>query len=253
MKFLIISDSHGNFHGLEAVLRQGAARGCEKSVCRGDIVGYGAHPNECCELLREQNAICLSGNHDAAVLGKINDQWFNTVAQTAVRWTRAQLSPQNRIWLDSLPAHRVFEEWDFEVVHASLREPWEEYITHAEIARPNFPLMQTALLFFGHTHQTVCAAMTADRSAWQKPIEVQWVPMPGGGEIEVEAEELTMVNPGSCGQPRDGNALAKGAIFDSQARSVEIFGVEYDAKAARNAILEAGLPRMLGDRLLRGQ
>ena len=251
MKLLVLSDSHGNRFGLQAVLDHG--KDADAVICLGDVVGYGAHPNECCELLRERGAICLSGNHDAAALKKIDDRWFNYIAQYAIRWTAKQLTQENKDWLDSLPAYRDFEEWDVEAVHASLREPWEEYIFDADVAAPNFLQMKRSVLFFGHTHQAVCAAISADPKVRQQYVDIDWLALPRGGEIELNStEELTMINPGSCGQPRDGNPLAKGAFFDTQTRTIQIFGVEYDVEAARQAIIDAELPPQLGSRLLRG-
>ena len=251
MRILVLSDAHGNRHGLEAALRRGAE--CDAVLCLGDIVGYGAHPNECCELLRERGAVCLSGNHDAAVWGEISTEWFNDIAATAVHWTRRTLTPDNLSWLESLPAQQDFPDWKCQAVHASLRRPWEEYILNEDIALPNFALMTQPLLFFGHTHQAVCATMGADRAGWHKSASVEWEPLPTGADIELSEGELTMINPGSCGQPRDGAPHAKGAIYDALAQTVEIFAVPYDVQAARAAILEAHLPARLGDRLLVGR
>lgn len=251
MKILVLSDVHGNRFGLEAVLEYGAA--CDKILCLGDVVGYGAHPNECCEMLREKSAICLSGNHDAAVLGEISTEWFNDVAATAVMWTRRQLKPENLAWLGTLPAELDFPEWNFQAVHASLRSPWEEYILDDQIALGSFREMVRPVLFFGHTHQAVCATITADRARWRNYIDVEWHDLPQGADIELDAQELAMINPGSCGQPRDGVPLAKAAIYDLQAQTVDIFTAPYDVQAARAAILEAGLPARLGDRLLQGR
>jgi diadenosine tetraphosphatase ApaH/serine/threonine PP2A family protein phosphatase len=250
MKFLILSDVHGNKFGLQAVLD--CKFPYDKILCLGDVVGYGAHPNECCEILRERDALSLSGNHDAAALGKINVEWFNPIAKTAILWTREQLNPENRFWLDSLAARHLFEEWGFEAVHASLREPWEEYIVDAQSALPTFALMTQPLCFCGHTHVAMLAAVNEDPDQWRGPKSVQWVNLPQGAGIELEVGERTLINPGSCGQPRDGNPQAKAAIFDSEARTVEVFCVDYDVEAAREAILAAGLPARLGDRLLTG-
>lgn len=251
MKILVLSDAHGNRHGLEAVLDRGAA--CDAVLCLGDIVGYGAHPNECCELLRERGAYCLSGNHDAAVFGEISTEWFNDIAATAVSWTRQELSPDNLMWLESLPAQQDFPKWNCQAVHASLRQPWEEYILDENIALGNFVLMTQPLLFFGHTHQAMCATIGADRAQWRSHVSVEWATLPTGADIELEEQELTMINPGSCGQPRDGAPHAKGAIYDVGNQSVEIFAVPYDVQAARAAILDAHLPARLGDRLLTGR
>ena len=251
MKILVISDAHGNRFGLEAVLNYGAV--CDAILCLGDIVGYGAHPNECCQLLRERGAHCLSGNHDAAVFGEISTEWFNDIAATAVTWTRRELTPDNLQWLESLPAAADFPDWECQAVHASLRVPWEEYILDEQIALGSFRLMTQPLLFFGHTHQAVCATLTADRATWRNYVAVQWETLPNGADIELEEQELAMINPGSCGQPRDGRPEAKGAIYDSEAKTVEIFTAEYDVAAARAAIITANLPAKLGDRLLIGR
>jgi predicted phosphodiesterase len=250
MKILLLSDSHGNRFGLQAVLDY--ATNVDVTLCLGDVVGYGAHPNECCELLRERKAICLSGNHDAAALGKIDDRWFNPIAQYAIRWTAQQLSLENRTWLDLLPAYQDFKTWNIEAVHASLREPWEEYIFDKDVAAPNFLKMQRSVLFFGHTHQAVCTAISADPKIRKQYVSIDWQPVPAGGEIELSIDELSMVNPGSCGQPRDGNPLAKGVVYDTKTRTVEFFGVQYDVEAARQAIIDADLPHQLGNRLLQG-
>ena len=251
MKFLLLSDSHGNQFGLEAVVN--ARNDFDHIICLGDIVGYGAHPNECCQILRERGAICLSGNHDAAALGKISIEWFNPIATAAILWTREQLSRENRAWIDELPAERVFEEWGFQVVHASLRAPWEEYITSPNVALLSFERLTMPLCFYGHTHVADVYALEQSEQNYrllEPPVSHAYVP--DGGEIELETGTSYLVNPGSCGQPRDGNPLAKGAIFDSDARTIEVFGVEYDVEAARDAILRAGLPKRLGDRLRSG-
>ncbi len=251
MKILVLSDIHGNRFGLEAVLEQGAA--CDAILCLGDIVGYGAHPNECCQMLRERAAICLSGNHDAAVFGQISTEWFNDIAATAVSWTREQLTPDNLNWLSERPAEAVFPDWKCQAVHASPRQPWEEYILSDSVAFANFPFQSLPLLFFGHTHQAVCATIPADKNQWLNYLAVEWHDLPTGAEIELSNDELTMINPGSCGQPRDGVPLAKAAIYDVEAQSIDIFTAAYDVAAARAAILEAGLPKRLGDRLLQGR
>ena len=251
MKVLVLSDVHGNRHGLEAVLNHGAH--CDAVLCLGDVVGYGAHPNECCEMLRARAAVCLSGNHDAAVFRAISTEWFNDIAATAVNWTRRQLKPENLEWLETLPSGLDLPDWKCQAVHASLRSPWEEYILDEPIALGSFREMIQPVLFFGHTHQAVCATLTADRARWREYVSVDWHDVPEGAEIEMDEGELTMINPGSCGQPRDGVPLAKAAIYDVEAQSVDIFTAAYDVQAARAAIIEAGLPARLGDRLLQGR
>ena len=251
MKFLILSDAHGNRFGLEAVLNCG--REFDRIISLGDVVGYGAHPNQCCQLLRERDAISLSGNHDAAALGKIDIEWFNPVAKTAILWTRGQLNAENRLWLENLPAEQIFADWGFQIVHASLRQPWEEYISNSDVALASLTRLSQPICFFGHTHVAASFSLVDGPAQWRKDVSVEWENWPDGGEIELESENRYLINPGSCGQPRDGNPLAKAAIFDHETREIEIFGVEYDIEAARAAIYQAGLPPRLGDRLRLGR
>lgn len=251
MRILVLSDVHGNKHGLQAALD--AAGRVDRIVCLGDVVGYGACPNECCEILRDANAVCLSGNHDAAALDLISIEWFNDVATEAILWTRGQLTPQNRDWLASLPAQMSFPGEGFQAVHASLRSPWEEYIVNPDIALLSFERMEQPLCFYGHTH-------VADLY-WTSEDELRFKPQPliehenfrGGGGVEMEDGERYLLNPGSCGQPRDRNPDARFALFETDERIVDVFCVEYDTRAARDAIFKAGLPRVLGERLLVGQ
>lgn len=252
MRYLVFSDIHGNRFGLDQVLSD-AAGDYDKILCLGDVVGYGAHPNECCQTLRDVGAISLSGNHDAAALGLIDISWFNPVAEAAILWTRRQLSEENRDWLRSLPAQLDFEEDDFQAVHASLREPWEEYILGPDIAAPNFQVQTRSLCFFGHTHQAVVYRtdqMDAARVAWR---EIEGSDLLHSGLLQVEDGYKYLLNPGSCGQPRDGNPLGRYVLFDAPTRQIEVCEADYDRNAARQAIISAGLPRVLGDRLLTGQ
>lgn len=126
MTILVLSDIHANLFALRAVLEAAPAR--DGILCLGDIMGYGAQPNECCELLRGHSAICLGGNHDAAIGGHELTGRMNALAQASNEWTRHALSDENRDWLATLPAHRTFEEWQLEAVHASLDSPLEGYI-----------------------------------------------------------------------------------------------------------------------------
>jgi predicted phosphodiesterase len=251
MRYLIVSDIHGNRFGLEAVL-SAAAGHYDKLICLGDVVGYGAHPNECCELLREHEAFSLSGNHDAAALGLLDTSWFNPVALAAIKWTRRQLTEENQQWLQSLPAQCEWSEEDFQAVHGSLREPWEEYITDQYIAEATIQLMSCRLCFYGHTHVAICYR-EAKKSRWSFGGNVKWKSMPNGGSIDLTIEGTYLVNPGSCGQPRDGNPQARYALFDTEKQSIVVEAIDYDWNAARAAIIDAGLPALLGDRLLQGR
>lgn len=251
MRILLLSDVHGNKHGLQAALE--AAGRVDRIVCLGDVVGYGAFPNECCQMLRDLDAVCLSGNHDAAALNLISIEWFNDVATQAILWTREQLTEENRAWLQSLPGQRVFPEERFQTVHASLRSPWEEYITNEQVALLSFERMEQPLCFYGHTH-VADLYWTREEDVKKSPSPpIERAAFPGGGGVEMEEGELYLLNPGSCGQPRDGNPDARFALFETEDRIVDVFCVEYNVAEARQAIIEAGLPPLLGDRLRYGQ
>jgi predicted phosphodiesterase len=249
MRFLLLSDVHGNRFGLEAAL-QDAQGQYDRVLCLGDVVGYGAHPNECCETLRSLDALSLMGNHDAAALGRIDVNWFNPVALTAILWTREQLTAENRAWLDSLHPALDGRDWGFGAVHASLRQPLEEYIISAEHAQATFALSAWPICFYGHTHVAECyRSLDVPRRRYA----MEYAPLTHGGTVEMESEWKYLLNPGSCGQPRDGNSQARYGIFDNQSGQVEVFALDYDWPAARDAIIAAGLPRVLGDRLGQGR
>jgi predicted phosphodiesterase len=249
VRFLVLSDIHGNRFGLEAAIEAASGR-YDRVLCLGDVVGYGAHPNECCQIIRGLNADCLLGNHDAAVLGKLSTDWFNEIAEFAVLWTRRQLSPQNTEWLMSLQPEGAWPEYGFQAVHGSLRAPLEEYIMTRHEAQPSFAKMQQPLCFFGHTH--IAIAYEERNQAGQK-YSLHETALRHGGRIEMESDSKYLINPGSCGQPRDRNPQARFAIFDSGTKSVEVMACDYNIEAARDAIIAAGLPTLLGDRLLQGR
>jgi predicted phosphodiesterase len=252
MRTLVLSDIHGNRFGLEQVLED-AKGDFDMMLCLGDIVGYGAHPNECCEIIRRPRTTSLSGNHDAAALELIDISWFNPVAEAAILWTRQQLTPENREWLRGLPGQREFAQAGFQAVHASLRQPWEEYILDADTAAPTLLLQTQPLCFFGHTHQPCVFAAPRDKAQFRDFSSLRGASLSGGDMVlDLEEDLKYLLNPGSCGQPRDGDPRARYALLDTDARTVEIRSVEYDVEAARSAIIEAGLPRMLGDRLRTG-
>lgn len=247
MRVLVLSDVHGNRFGLEAVL--GGAPAHDVILCLGDVVGYGAHPNECCEILREREANCLLGNHDAAALGQIDISWFNAVAKQAILWTRDILSPDNKMWLQTLQPQRDFPEWNLQAVHGSLRQPLEEYIVSSDLAQASFALAKQPLVLFGHTHVAECYRVLDSPRRY----ELERASLKHGGAITLENDWRYLLNPGSCGQPRDSNPQARFAIVDTQARRAEIYALDYNWKAARDAIISAGLPRVLGERLEQGR
>jgi predicted phosphodiesterase len=251
MRFLILSDAHANRFGLEAVLTDAKGQ-YDQALCLGDVVGYGAHPNECCELLRTVKAWCLRGNHDAAAIGQLDITDFNSIAAAAMRWTRRRLSVENISWLESLKSSLDREEHGFQAVHGSIRDPLEEYILDSDTAEESLVLLQRPLCFYGHTHIAEFYS-NAGRAKDQENSQPQTGAFLRGGQLQLEAQKRYVVNPGSCGQPRDGNPQARYALFDSVSRHVEVRALDYPWQLARAAIIDAELPRELGDRLLLGE
>lgn len=243
MRYLILSDIHGNLPALEAALEEAQAR-CDQVLCLGDVVGYGPQPNECVQRVRQVAAVCLSGNHDWAAIGKMNTEEFNPLAEEAALWTSQQLTPENRAYLESLPS--LLEYQGFTLVHGSLREPVWEYILNAHIAQASFERLTTSLGFFGHTHIPMIF-----RDDGQATLPSAWLP-PAGQPLEVR-EVRFLINPGSVGQPRDGDPRASYLIFDDQTSTIEFRRVEYPIEDTQRLIRQAGLPEPLALRLALGR
>ncbi|MGI9050704.1 MAG: metallophosphoesterase family protein [Rubrobacteraceae bacterium] len=242
--YAVISDIHGNLEALEAVLRD-MPDGVETVYCLGDVIGYGASPNECCDIVREAGMPTISGNHDLAVTDLETDlAWFNPVAAEAVRWTREHLSEENARFLYSRP--RMMQAEDALFVHGSVRDP-DEYIINRAAARENLTLLKSdfpgiQVCFFGHTHVKTVS------------------PLPNGSmdadhTLNLNENGPYLVNPGSVGQPRDGDTFASYTLAKVAGGVVEVAYrfVEYDIEKAQAKIRSAGLPGMLADRLALGR
>lgn len=256
MRYALLSDIHANRPALEAVLS--AARGrYETLICLGDVVGYGAHPNECCELLRENGAICVLGNHDAAVLGlEIYDEW-NEIAVSSLDWTRRQLSRENGRFLESSGPARLIEragELSFWITHGNLEEPfYNEYVFSIGPAFDELERLGDTgapISFYGHTHQAMRFQTPAP---FHFRNDIAHTRTPHGDQTRLSPETLSLVNVGSVGQPRDGNPQARFALFDAQSAILEIVAVDYNIQAAQTAISDAGLDQRLAKRLAEGQ
>lgn len=241
MRYGIISDIHGNLEALEAVLKRCTAEAIDVYYCLGDIVGYGANPKECLARIRSVNAVCVAGNHDWAVAGKLNPSYFNPVAKDAVSWTQKQLSPDEIKFLNTLGL--VIKEDNAVFVHAMLSEPeYFHYMIYKSEAEENFHLMERPLCFIGHTHTPQIIRF--------KDNTVECLEETA---IAVEPEIKYIINAGSVGQPRDGNPQAAFVIYDSQRRDIKIRRVPYNISAAQEKILRAGLPAALAHRLESGR
>jgi len=245
VRTLILADLHANWPALEAVLAD-AEGGYERIVCCGDLVGYNPDPVRVVEWTKMHCNTVIRGNHDKVVAGTEGLEWFNEVAQAAALWTKANLGQNHIEYLNSLPPGPITLE-DFEIWHGSPRDE-DEYITTVREAIPCFPLMSSPVALFGHTH--------LQGGFFSRYRRVGLIPAVARKDrelvIELDSESLIMVNPGSVGQPRDNDPRAAYAIFDSAQRIVVLRRVKYPVEKTVAAINRAGLPDVLGYRLLSG-
>jgi len=239
MRIAVLSDIHANLVALDAVL---AAAGEVDAVWHlGDVVGYGPDPDGVVARLREAGAVGVRGNHDAAACGGSEIEWFNPEARRAMEWTRRAISPPTLEWLSALPERATFVGCD--LVHGSPREPLWEYITSVPVARANLAALQSPIGLHGHTHIPVAFVEDGGRLDVVGP----------GRKSRLELNgRRALINPGSVGQPRDGDPNASFMILDPQAGSVSWHRVGYDVAAVQQAMRAAGLPTSLSARLAVG-
>jgi len=241
MIYIILSDIHSNLQAFEAVIGSFPK---EKDVCvmsAGDIVGYGANPVECVNIVREREIKSVLGNHDAAVVGKMDVARLNEQAAEAVEWTCQHIGKEESDYLKTLPF--VLNEKNFTIVHGTLHEPEVfDYVTSALDAEKTFKVLKKQICFLGHSHRPG-VFMEMDKKVYQLFRET----------MILEDYARYIINVGSVGQPRDRDNRACYCIYYPEEKKIEFRRVEYDIRSARSAILKAGLPRRLGDRLLLGQ
>jgi len=236
VRIAILSDIHSNIVALDAVL---AAAGPVDALWHlGDVVGYGPEPDRVVDRLREVGAVGVRGNHDAAACGGTEIEWFNPDARAAMEWTRAAMGPRTRDWLAALPERRT--EAGCTLVHGSPRDPIWEYITSVPVARANLAELTTPVGLHGHTHIPIAFRDDDGR------VEV----ITPGNDSTVGLDARTvLLNPGSVGQPRDGDPRAAFAVLDTDAARVRWQRVAYDIEAVQAAMRDAGLPARLVARL----
>ena len=242
-RIAIISDVHGNRHALEAVRRAQRQAGVTRTWCLGDMVGYGAHPNECLRACVHVSERCLAGNHDLAAAGRVPVNVFSPWARTAIEWTRTQL---DRNALDRLAGLEPLDTTgDVALFHASPRDPVWEYVLDGDGVRAAMDAHPARVIMVGHTHLA---------GAWCLGDSGR---LDGGlvrGEETISIERgRWLINPGSVGQPRDLDPRASWAVFDPDACTLTFRRTPYDVPGAQNAIQAAGLPVELGSRLTEGR
>ncbi len=242
MRYAIFSDVHSNLHALQAVLTSCQKESIDLLFNAGDVVGYGAFPNECVGLVHKYAALSVAGNHDWASVGLFPADQFNAYAREAVEWTKKHLSPGSAAYLRDLPL--VEDSGPVTIVHGTLEEPekFEYLMNGCDVAR-TFRAMRTQVCFVGHTHSPEIYVQGPDGAISEARC----------GAVSIEPGKKYIVNVGSVGQPRDHNPAAAYCIFDDLESSVVIRRVQYDIGGARLAIIAAELPRILGDRLMVGQ
>lgn len=236
MRIAVLSDIHANLHALDAVL---AAAGDVDAIWHlGDVVGYGPDPDGVVDRLRDVGAQGVRGNHDAAACGGSEIDWFNPEARRAMEWTRTAINESTLEWLSALPERLTLE--GCELVHGSPREPLWEYVTSVPIARANLAVLGAPIGLHGHTHLPVAFLEQDGR------IDVVG---PGrGSELDLRGRRA-LLNPGSVGQPRDGDPDASFMVLEPDAGTVAWHRVPYDIAAVQHAMEAAGLPAPLRSRL----
>lgn len=246
MKYLILSDIHANCEALSAVLARVKRKRWDKVVFLGDLVGYGANPNQTVDMVRALKPLqAIRGNHDKVCSGIENGEMFNRVALQAAQWTQQRLTKSNLEWLYRLPEGPTVVDGAFAISHGTPID--EDAYIFGEIEALNvFRRTAFPLCFFGHSHFPVVFGLSPDA------IHTVLTTSPTF-RIRLEPGMRYLVNPGSIGQPRDGSPLASFGMYDSDAKTVTIYRVPYRVERTQKKILDAGLPAPLADRLALGR
>jgi diadenosine tetraphosphatase ApaH/serine/threonine PP2A family protein phosphatase len=243
MRVAVISDIHSNLHALETVLSEIDEAPPDAIWCLGDLVGYGPRPNECCAVVQERADVCLVGNHDLVCLGRIGIEEFNHEAAAAASWTREELDEPSRTFMDSLAPSAGVEQ--AQLFHASARDPIWEYVLTDEAALSTLLLTTAPLVLVGHSHV-----------ALEVELEEEGL-LSGGLAPDGTQRELSggrrLLNPGSVGQPRDGDPRAAWLELDFARRFASFHRVAYPIEETQHEMREAGLPEALVTRLGQGQ
>jgi diadenosine tetraphosphatase ApaH/serine/threonine PP2A family protein phosphatase len=242
MRAAVVSDIHANLHALEAVLEAIDADAPDELWCLGDLVGYGPKPNECCALVQQRATTCLAGNHDLAVRGTIDLSEFSGEAGEAAAWTRTVLNEESQRFLDGLEPQG--KAAGVALFHGSARDPVWEYVLSDEAAAATFALTGEPLVLVGHSHAALQVRL--------RESELDGGLAAGGTELDLDGARR-LLNPGSVGQPRDGDPRAAYLLLDLAARRASFRRVDYDIARTQAEMREAALPEPLAERLSAGQ
>jgi diadenosine tetraphosphatase ApaH/serine/threonine PP2A family protein phosphatase len=241
VRIAVLSDVHSNLHALDAVLAEIDGESFDAIWCLGDVVGYGPRPNECVAILRERTAICLAGNHDLVVTGKISAATFAGDAAAAASWTTGVLEDGARAFLESLEPKATAP--GAELFHGSPRDPVWDYVLTESAAQASFEATSEPLVLVGHSH--VALELSDDGAG------VAGGQAPAGTVVEL-AGARRLLNPGSVGQPRDGDPRAAWLEIDNAADRATFRRTEYPVARTQAEMVERGLPEALAERLAHG-
>jgi diadenosine tetraphosphatase ApaH/serine/threonine PP2A family protein phosphatase len=244
--YLVVSDLHANWEALEAVLDDAQGR-YTRTICCGDVVGYGADPNRVVEWVRAHCAVTIRGNHDRACTGLEDLEWFNPIARAAAVWTLDNLTADNASFVRELDKGPLFLD-GIQVLHGSPCDE-DEYLVDADEAAEAFGYLESPLAFFGHTHLQGGFIWNHARVETILPVSLR----SDREVLDIESGTGYLINPGSVGQPRDGDPRASYVLYDSEAGLMTFRRTHYDVERAQNKIREAGLPPFLAERLAIGR
>ncbi len=245
MRALLVSDLHSNIEALKTVMSRVRRKKFGRVICLGDFVGYGAQPNQVLDMMRTVRGpkLYIRGNHDRVAAGFEDGFGFNSAAKHAAIWTREHLSPPNRRFLKDLAVGPI-RIGDIVLCHGSPLDE-DEYVFHEAHAAQIFAQHDAPVILYGHTHLPVVFSCDERGRIGDEIIR-------DGGSVRLRRGIRYLINPGSVGQPRDRNPEASFAIFDSERMTVQFLRVPYDIEKSQAAILRAGFPRVLADRLAQG-
>jgi diadenosine tetraphosphatase ApaH/serine/threonine PP2A family protein phosphatase len=246
LRAAVITDIHSNLPALEALLGEIGKAAVDEVWCLGDVVGYGADPDACADLVRERCALCLAGNHDLAVLGGLDISKFSETAAEAVEWTRANIADRTLEFLRELEPAGLRE--GVALFHASPRDPVWEYVLSIEQADDSMDVQPERIALIGHSH----VSLFFTRPDQGERGDTHGAQMGDGALLDL-GRGTWLVNPGSAGQPRDGDPRAAWLELDTEEQAARFHRVDYDIGRAASAISAAGLPKRLAERLQVGQ
>ena len=247
MRYLILTDIHANLEAMEACLTEANSRGYDRAIVLGDLVGYCADPNAVVELVQALEPVAtVRGNHDKVACGLEQPDGFNSVARRAAHWTYEVLTPANRQWLAALPQGPSMVDDVVEICHGS---PFDEdaYIFDELDAVRALKTSQRPLCLFGHTHWPVMFELADGR------VDTIGSTNSSSTHLSLRPESKYLLNPGSVGQPRDGDPRAAYGLVDTSAKSVDLYRVDYPIETTQAKVIKVGLPEVLAQRLAVGR